>query len=65
MFLLTLTARWVIGTQAIETFLAEVTTLPLHKYFTAALSGNEAGGEIGVAVTDPTILGASWVTVAS
>lgn len=31
MFLLTLTTRWVIGTQAIETFFAEVTTLPLDK----------------------------------
>lgn len=65
MFLLTLTALWVIGTQAIEAFFAEVTTLPLHKQFTAALPGDEAGGEVSVAVTDPTVLGASWVTVAS
>lgn len=31
MFLLTLTARWVIGTQTVETFFAEVTTLPFDK----------------------------------
>lgn len=65
MFLLTLTSCWVISTQAIETFFAEVTSLPLHKQFTTALSGNEAGGEVSVAVADPTIFGASWVTVAS
>lgn len=65
MFLLTLTTRWVIGTQAIETFFTEVTTLPFHKQFTTALSSNQASGEISVAITDATILGASWVTVAS
>lgn len=31
MFLLTLTTHWVIGTQTIETFFAEVTALPFDK----------------------------------
>lgn len=63
LFVLTLTALWVIGTQAKEARLAFVTARAFHILLTPTLTSNHAHSGIVMPITHTTIYRAIWITI--